>query len=162
MSASHVMTRARTAALALQEAQAQALQEATARRIQDDNAVRNIMEAHDTLRVEDPLASQRIEETQGPGSWSELMLELARRPVLQRLKRNDVAQLLLYEADGLSVRCAQEKAAFHRVVWDVAMEYGYEDDVANYLCERDLRLTLLDAFAAVDKRLVRPRQNPST
>jgi hypothetical protein len=145
MSASNVMTRARTAALALEEA--------TALRIWEDNAELRVVEAHVTLRVEDPLAAQRIEEERGLGSWYELQLEMARRPVLQILEREDAAQLLVYEADGPSTRGAEEQAVFHRVVWDVAMEFGFEDDVARYLYERDLRLTLLDAFQAVDQRL---------
>ena len=78
---------------------------------------------------------------------------MARRPVLQILEREDAAQLLDYEADGPSTRDAEDQAFFHRVVWEVAMEFGFEDDVARYVCKRDLRLTLLDAFQAVDQRL---------
>jgi hypothetical protein len=45
------------------------------------------------------------------------------------------------------------QACFKSVVWNVAEEFGCEDDVARYMCERDLRLTLLDSFQAVFQRL---------
>ena len=155
MSASNVMTRARTAALADEtlERKLRLARTTGALKLWGDNAELRVEEAHVALRVEDPLAAQRIEEVRGPGSWYEYQLEMARRPVLQILEREDAAQLLVYEADGPSTRDAEDQAVFHRVVWEVAMEFGYEDDIVQYLCKRDLRLTLLDAFKAVDQRL---------
>jgi hypothetical protein len=78
------------------------------------------------LCVEDPLTAQRIEEERGLGSWYEYQLEMARRPVLQILEREDATQLRVYEADGPSTRCAEEQAVFHRVVWDTMRGDGIQ------------------------------------
>ena len=159
MSASNVMTRARTAAYAKETLERKQLLALTLARttgalqLCDVNAELRVEEAHLALRLEDPLAAQCHENVRGPGSFHEYRLEMARRPILQKLDGEDAAQLLDYEANGPRTRDAEDQAVFHRVVWEVALEFGYEDDIALYLCKRDLRLTLLDAFQAVDQRL---------
>jgi hypothetical protein len=137
MSGSNVMTRSRTAALRVEEA----------------TAALRVEEAHAALRVEDATFALRVEQARGPGSLHEYQLEMGRRPYLVIMKREDAEQLRVYEVDGPSTSYAEEQSCFTSVVWNVAEEFGHSDDVARYMCERDLRLTLLDSFHVLLQRL---------
>ena len=85
------MTRSRTAALRVEEA----------------TAALRVEEAHAALRVEDATFALRVEQARGPGSLHENQLEMARRPYLADMKREDAEELRGYEADGPSTSSAE-------------------------------------------------------
>ena len=144
MSAYHVMTRSRTAAFRLEEAARWArvgvLLNARAERVWQDEEERGMAD----------------EEEQGPGYFDEARLENPREPDYPdyaEMEREDAKDLRENGPYGPSTHSAMEQAGFESVLFKVAVELGYDEDYARYISKRECRLTLLDAFEAVDERL---------
>ena len=137
MSVSNVMTRSRTAALRLEEA----------------TAALRLEEAAAALRLKDVTRALDDEEEQGPGYFDVARLENPRGLYYTEMEREDAEYLRDYGPYDPNTRSAMEQAGFESVLFKVAVELGYDEDYARYISKRECRLTLLDAFEAVDERL---------
>ena len=137
MSVSNVMTRSRTAALRLEEA----------------TASLRLEEAAAALRLKDVTRALDDEEEQGPGYFDVARLENPRGLYYTEMELEDAEYLRDYGPYDPNTRSAMEQAGFESVLFKVAVELGYDEDYARYFSKRECRLTLLDAFEAVDNRL---------